>query len=304
MRYLSGSIFLLFLLCGSVYAYGGNEAIGKELHILQAQVSKVKVSGKVVDESGKPLSGANIVENGTTNGVIADVNGDFTFFVTDNSIITISFIGYESQAILVRGQQYLYIKMSEDALQLDGVVVTALGLKRKESALNYSVTQVAAPNMITSLAGKVAGMQVNKTSSGLGSSAKVLMRGVRSVAGNNQPLYVIDGVPVLNTSNEQAFTAIGGTADAGNRDGGDGISNLNPEDVESISILKGSPAAALYGSQSANGVILITTKKGQEDHFLHQPHLRQGLLSTRIPEHVWREQRRGELGRETGYAGL
>ena len=126
MRYLSGSIFLLFLLCGSVYAYGGNEAIGKELHISQAQVSKVKVSGKVVDESGKPLSGANIVENGTTNGVIADVNGDFTFFVTDNSIITISFIGYESQAILVRGQQYLYIKMSEDALQLDGVVVTAL----------------------------------------------------------------------------------------------------------------------------------------------------------------------------------
>lgn len=273
MRYLSGSIFLLFLLCGSVYAYGGNGAIGEESHISQAQVSKVKVSGKVVDESGRPLSGANIVENGTANGVIADVNGDFTFFVTDNSIVTISFIGYESQAVFVRGQQNLYIKMSEDALQLDDVVVTALGLKRKESALTYSVkqvdgeelTRVKDPNMILSLAGKVAGMQVNKTSSGLGSSAKVLMRGVRSVAGNNQPLYVIDGVPVLNTSNEQAFTAIGGTADAGNRDGGDGISNLNPEDVESISILKGSPAAALYGSQAANGVILITTKKGRTD---------------------------------------
>ena len=116
--------------------------------------------------------------------------------------------------------------------------------------------------MITALAGKAAGMQVSKNSSGPGASAKVSIRGIRSVVSDNQPLYVIDGVPMLNSTSEQAYSAIGGTADAGNRDGGDGISNLNPEDVESITILKGAPAAALYGSQAANGVILITTKKG------------------------------------------
>lgn len=115
--------------------------------------------------------------------------------------------------------------------------------------------------MIAALAGKAAGVQINKNSSGMGGSAKVSLRGIRSVSGDNQPLYVIDGVPMSNTSSEQAYSAIGGTANAGNRDGGDGISNLNPEDVESISILKGAPAAALYGSMAANGVILITTKK-------------------------------------------
>lgn len=263
----------MFLLLVSVYAHGGNDSILTDLRTSGTQVSKVKISGKVVDENEKPLSGANVVEEGTTNGVITDAHGDFTILAADSSILRISFIGYKPQAIYVRGQQSVYVKLSENALLLDDVIVTALGLKRKESALTYSakqvggeeLTRVKEPNMILSLAGKVAGMQVNKTSSGLGSSAKVLMRGIRSVAGNNQPLYVIDGVPVLNTSNEQAFTAIGGTADAGNRDGGDGVSNLNPEDVESISVLKGSPAAALYGSQAANGVILITTKKGRSD---------------------------------------
>ncbi len=263
----------MFLLLVSVYAYGGNDSTLTDLRTSGTLVSKVKISGKVVDENEKPLSGANVVEEGTTNGVIAGANGNFTILVADSSILNISFIGYKPKAVPVRGRQYVYVKLSEDVLLLDDIIVTALGLKRKESALTYSakqvdgeeLTRVKEPNMIFSLAGKVAGMQVNKTSSGLGSSAKVLMRGIRSVAGNNQPLYVIDGVPVLNTSNEQAFTAIGGTADAGNRDGGDGISNLNPEDVESISVLKGSPAAALYGSQAANGVILITTKKGRGD---------------------------------------
>ncbi|WP_304957739.1 SusC/RagA family TonB-linked outer membrane protein, partial [uncultured Parabacteroides sp.] len=273
MKYLTGSFSLLFLLLVSVYAYGGNDSTLTDLRTSGTLVSKVKISGKVVDENEKPLSGANVVEEGTTNGVIAGANGNFTILVADSSILNISFIGYKPKAVPVRGRQYVYVKLSEDVLLLDDIIVTALGLKRKESALTYSakqvdgeeLTRVKEPNMIFSLAGKVAGMQVNKTSSGLGSSAKVLMRGIRSVAGNNQPLYVIDGVPVLNTSNEQAFTAIGGTADAGNRDGGDGISNLNPEDVESISVLKGSPAAALYGSQAANGVILITTKKGRGD---------------------------------------
>ena len=126
------------------------------------------------------------------------------------------------------------------------------------------LNRVKDPNMITALAGKAAGVQISKNSSGPGASAKVSIRGIRSVVSDNQPLYVIDGVPMLNSTSEQAYSAIGGTANAGNRDGGDGISNLNPEDVESITILKGAPAAALYGSQAANGVILITTKKGSE----------------------------------------
>ena len=146
-----------------------------------------------------------------------------------------------------------------------------MGIKKKEASLTYSTQQVGGdeltrakdPNMINALAGKTAGVQITKSSSGLGGSAKVSIRGSRSISGNNQPLYVIDGVPMLNSSNEQASTAIGGTADAGNRDGGDGISNLNPDDIESMSILKGASAAALYGSQAANGVILITTKKGK-----------------------------------------
>ena len=160
--------------------------------------------------------------------------------------------------------------MVEDAVDLDKIVVTALGIEKKASSLSYSAMQlksdelnrVKETNMITALAGKAAGMQVSKNSSGPGASAKVSIRGIRSVVSDNQPLYVIDGVPMLNSTSEQAYSAIGGTADAGNRDGGDGISNLNPEDVESITVLKGAPAAALYGSQAANGVILITTKKG------------------------------------------
>ena len=145
-----------------------------------------------------------------------------------------------------------------------------MGIKKKASSLTYSTQQVGGDeltrakdaNLINSLAGKTAGVQINRSSSGLGGSAKVIIRGSRSAAGNNQPLYVIDGVPMLNSTTEQAVTVTGGTADAGNRDGGDGISNLNPDDIESMNILKGASAAALYGSAAANGVILITTKKG------------------------------------------
>lgn len=163
--------------------------------------------------------------------------------------------------------------MKEEALALETVVVTAMGIKKKEASLTYSTQQVGGdeltrakdPNMINALAGKTAGVSITRNSSGLGGSAKVSIRGIRSANadGNNQPLYVIDGVPMLNNVAEQAFSAMGGNNDAGNRDSGDGISNLNPDDIESMSILKGASAAALYGSQAANGVILITTKKGK-----------------------------------------
>lgn len=228
------------------------------------------VRGRVIDTYGEPLIGATIREKGGANGTVTDVEGNFFLSVPDSAVLQISFVGYESQEVSVKGRSMLEICLKENILLLDHVIVTALGLEKKESSLAYAVQKVRGEelnrvkevNMITALAGKAAGVQVSKNSSGMGGSAKVSIRGVRSVAGDNQPLYVIDGVPMLNSTSEQAYSAIGGTANAGNRDGGDGISNLNPEDVESISILKGAPAAALYGSQAANGVILITTKKG------------------------------------------
>ena len=228
------------------------------------------VRGRVIDTYGEPLIGATIREKGGANGTVTDVEGNFFLSVPDSAVLQISFVGYESQEVSVKGRSMLEVCLKENILLLDHVIVTALGLEKKESSLAYAVQKVRGEelnrvkevNMITALAGKAAGVQVSKNSSGMGGSAKVSIRGVRSVAGDNQPLYVIDGVPMLNSTSEQAYSAIGGTANAGNRDGGDGISNLNPEDVESISILKGAPAAALYGSQAANGVILITTKKG------------------------------------------
>ena len=228
------------------------------------------VTGVVYDVQGETIAGVNIIEKGTMNGVTTDREGKFSLEVDLHGTLIVSFVGYRTRIIPVEGRTDFVITLEHDYILLDDVIVTALGLKKKESALSYAALQVDKdelvrvkdPNIIVALMGKVAGMQVNRSSSGMGGSVKVVMRGSRSVAGNNQPLYVIDGVPMLNESSEQPYTAIGGTADAGNRDAGDGISNLNPEDIESISILKGAPAAALYGTQAANGVILITTKKG------------------------------------------
>ena len=230
----------------------------------------VVVKGVVCDAQGEAIVGVNIIEKGTMNGVTTDRRGKFSLEVDLHGTLIVSFVGYRTRIIPVEGRTDFVITLEHDYILLDDVIVTALGLQKKESALSYAAIQVDKdelirvknPNMIVALMGKVAGMQVNRSFSGMGGAVKVVMRGNRSVAGNNQPLYVIDGVPMLNESSEQPYTAIGGTADAGNRDAGDGISNLNPEDIESISILKGAPAAALYGTQAANGVILITTKQG------------------------------------------
>ena len=213
------------------------------------------------------------MEKGTTNGCITNIDGEFTLNTPTNATLVISFIGYQPVTIALNGQKTLNIQMQEEALSLETVVVTAMGIKKKAASLTYSTQQVGGdeltrakdPNMITALAGKSAGVQINKSASGLGGSAKVSIRGTRSAyeGGNNQPLYVIDGVPMLNTTTESTSTVMGGENDGVNRDAGDGISNLNPEDIESMSILKGASAAALYGSQAANGVILITTKKGK-----------------------------------------
>lgn len=238
------------------------------------QQNRTTVKGIVTDTKGEAIIGANVIEKGTTNGIITNLDGEFTIDAASNATLTISYIGYEPVTITLNGQTSLKIQMKEEALALETVVVTAMGIKRKSETLTYSVQQVNGEdmtrikdaNMINALEGKIAGVTINKNSSGLGGSAKVSIRGVRSAyeGGNNQPLYVIDGVPMLNGSAVQAVTAMGGDNDSGNRDSGDGISNINPEDIQSISVLKGASAAALYGSQAANGVIMITTKKGRE----------------------------------------
>lgn len=263
-------IFTFFsTLGGECYAFDSEY---EEQHPQSLSLRKV-IKGKVTDIHGHPLAGATIKIKPGDQGTITDTEGCFSLSISENAILQVSFIGYVTQEMNIGDKSSFEIVLEEDIVLMDQVVVTALGIEKKESSLAYSTVQIKneelnrikEPNMITALAGKAAGVQVNKNSSGLGASAKVSIRGTRSVAGDNQPLYVIDGVPMLNSTSEQAYSAIGGTANAGNRDGGDGISNLNPEDVESISILKGAPAAALYGSQAANGVILITTKKGKAE---------------------------------------
>ena len=264
---LSCSIIILFFFSGEK-SYASKQLGFKE--IIEASTTDSLVRGRVIDMNGEPLIGANVHEKGGTKGTVTDVKGNFTLSVPDSAILEVSFVGYKTMEVSVAGKKTLEVCLTENTLILDKVIVTALGLEKNESSLAYAVqningkelNRVKEVNMITALAGKAAGVQINKNSSGIGGSAKISIRGIRSVSSDNQPLYVIDGVPMLNESPEQAYSAIGGTANAGNRDGGDGISNLNPEDVESISILKGAPAAALYGSQAANGVILVTTKKG------------------------------------------
>lgn len=271
---LKKRIFISYCLIGLFFFLGENCYASKRPvfreTVRKASADNSTVRGRVVDVSGEPLIGATIREKGGTRGTVTDIEGNFILSVPDSAVLQVSFVGYKSIEVSVGGRKTLEIQLRENTVMLDNVIITALGLEKKEASLAYSIqkvkgeelTRMKEVNMITALAGKAAGVQINKNSSGIGGSAKVSLRGIRSASGDNQPLYVIDGVPMLNIGTEQAYSAIGGTANAGNRDGGDGISNLNPEDVESISILKGAPAAALYGSQAANGVILITTKKG------------------------------------------
>lgn len=223
------------------------------------------ISGRVTDNQGEPIIGANIIEKGTTYGTVTDVNGNFSLQVEDNTILQITYIGYLAQDINTTGSATFDIVLQEDTKALEEVVVTALGLKKETKALTYNVQElkgdevllVSDANFLNSLAGKVAGVTINSSSSGIGGSSKVVMRGTKSISGNNNALYVIDGIPMPSLATTQPsdlFTGMGQS--------GDGASNINPDDIESMSILTGPAAAALYGSEAANGVVLITTKQG------------------------------------------
>lgn len=235
-------------------------------------VETISISGFITDEEGEELIAATVIEKGTANGTVTNWNGVYTLSVAPDAILMVSYVGYYPQEIPVNNQKTINIKLVENPQALSEVVITALGIEKKEESLSYAIQKIGGveltraknPNPINSLAGKVSNVTINRNSSGLGASSRVIIRGVGSASKNNQPLYVLDGMPILNPSIEQAYSTIGGIANAGNRDGGDGLSTLNPEDIESITVLKGASASALYGSQAANGVILITTKKGMK----------------------------------------
>ncbi len=225
------------------------------------------VSGTVMAYDNTPLIGAAVMEEGTTNGTVTDINGNFSLNLTSTpAVLRVSYVGYAPKVLQFDGTQNNFSVQLEEGTELDEVVVTALGISREKKGLTYSVEEVNADeltrvkdaNLVNTLQGKTAGLLIYNRGGGVGSSVKVSLRGNKSTT-NNEPLYVIDGIPMLNsTTTGQQINVFGGGVD-----GGDGISNINPEDIESISLLKGASAAALYGSQAANGVILITTKKGK-----------------------------------------
>lgn len=226
------------------------------------------IKGKITDEEGEPLVGVNIsVDDGST-GTITDFDGNFTVKVSDKSKLKVSYIGYTTQTLPVSKQDFYAITMKQDSEVLEEVVVTALGIKRAEKALSYNVQQIKGEelnvvkdaNFINSLNGKIAGVNINKSGSGVGGATRVVMRGAKSIEGDNNALYVVDGIPLFNTNMGNMDSGIMGEGKAGT----EGIADFNPEDIESLSVLSGPSAAALYGSSAANGVILITTKKGKE----------------------------------------
>ena len=248
----------------------GYDIDGRSIFIYKQQAAAVRpvpVSGRVTDASGQPIIGASVIVRGTTLGVSTDAEGRFTLEVpapAASQTLEVSYLGYETASIPVGSRTSFAVTLQESSSEIESVVVTALGIKREEKALSYNVQQVGAEdittvkdaNFMNSLAGKVAGVTINASSSGVGGATKVVLRGNKSISQSSNALYVIDGIPMYN------FGGGGGT-EFDSRGATESIADLNPEDIESISVLTGAAAAALYGSNAANGAVMITTKKGQ-----------------------------------------
>jgi TonB-linked SusC/RagA family outer membrane protein len=223
----------------------------------------ISVTGKVTDSDNLPLPAVSIKVSGSTQGTSTDANGNFTISVPSNASLVFTYIGFASQTIAVNGRTTLSVRLESDSKMLEGVIVTALGITKDQKVLSYATQKVNTDqfqkarelNIGKSLIGRVAGLDVAGASSGLGGSTRVVLRGDRSITGNNGALIVVDGVPMDN-SNFSPGTGNGG------RDGGDGLSSINPDNVESMTVLRGASATALYGSRAANGALLINTKKG------------------------------------------
>jgi len=242
---------LLLNLPGAVYAQAVTQAI----------------KGKVTDaKTNEALTGVSVGVKGTTRGTLTDLNGNYTIAAGATEVLTFSYLGYKRTEITVGAQTTIDIKLQTSDDQLKEVVVTALGVTKEKRAIGYSETEVKGASItearensfVNSLEGRVAGVNVNGVASGPNGATNVIIRGITSLTGNNQPLYILNGIPLVNNNYQQ--TDNGGY---GGKDGGDGIGDINPDDIETISVLKGAAATALYGYRGANGVILITTKKGK-----------------------------------------
>src|ERR1035437_3315969 len=226
-----------------------------------------RVTGKVIDDAVQPIVGAIVTVKGSSRAVVTDALGDYSIFVSPNDrTLVFSFIGMKKKEVAISNQKNIDVYLETMISQLKEVVVTALGIKQDKKALSYSSQQISSLDMskgtdlnfASGFSGKIAGLELRKSTSGAGGSTKITLRGEKSLYGTNQPLFVIDGIPMENSQFSSPINFWGG------RDSGDGLSSLNPDDIESMTVLKGANAATLYGSQGANGVIVITTKKGKK----------------------------------------
>lgn len=241
------------------------EATGSSYSVQQANVKQV--SGQVLDENGEPIIGATVTLKGTKTAVPTDVDGNFSLKAPAGSKLVITYLGYST--VEVNAGEGIKVTMKPDTEVLNEVVVTALGIKKEAKSLSYNVqqlggdavTKVKDANFVNSLNGKVAGVQFTTGSAGVGGSTRVVMRGAKSLTGNNGVLYVIDGIPMNDLKGSQPEGIFEGAGQTG-----DAVSTMNPDDIESINVLTGPSAAALYGANAANGVILVTTKKGKKGH--------------------------------------
>jgi TonB-linked SusC/RagA family outer membrane protein len=238
----------------------------KALEII-VEEADIEVSGKVVDQSGEPLPGVAVSVSGTNIGTITNIDGEFTLTAPEDGVLQVSYIGFSTQRIEINSRSIINITLEEDIAGLEEVVVTALGIKREAKSLGYATSTVESeemtinrtPNFMNSLQGKVAGVNITAMGSGPQGSSKVRIRGVSSFGGNNSPLIVVNGVPIDNTN----FGVSGDVSEVGsnrNSDSGDGLSSINPDDITSMSVLKGAAASALYGARAKDGVIMITTR--------------------------------------------
>ena len=249
---------LLFL-----FSFVAGPLIAQTEKISMLPDENITLKGKVVSASdGLPLPGVYVVIKGANTGIMTNMEGEYQIQVPSDAILTFSFVGFLTEEVAVQGKSIIDIRMVEDIQALEEVVVTALSINRSKSSLGYSVSTVKGDdintakenNLINTLSGRVAGLQIAKSATGVDGSSRVILRGVASILGDNRPLVVVDGIPV------DAGHSGGGRW--GGKDNGDALSDINPDDVENISVLKGAGAAAAYGSRGANGVILITTRKG------------------------------------------
>ena len=254
--------FLVGACCLPGYAGSSAPSLLAGSYPVEEVLQNKKITGVVKDNFG-PVIGANVSVKGTNIGAITDMDGKFSFEAPDDGILVVSFVGYTTQEIPLQGRTDFNITLKEDNELLDEVVVTALGIKREKKALGYAMQEVKTDDLTENrstsvsnmLQGKIAGVQISQSSGGVGGPTRIVMRGMNSLSGNNAPLWVVDGLPILDNTNASANSQFFYSS---------GAADLNPDDIESISVLKGANAAALYGSRAQSGAIVITTKKGKE----------------------------------------